>query len=116
MGMIWLKKIKKRYLFAVLIAVVGLILTTGTYFATDIYSKNDVAVVTDSKIKDTLEEKSTDVYGNKDETRKQVLHLKVLSGEFKGQTFQTINMYYPSQLVTQKFRAGQRLFVSVKHG
>ena len=116
MGMIWLKKIKKRYLFAVLIAVVGLILTTCTYFATDIYSKNDVAVVTDSKIKDTLEEKSTDVYGNKDETRKQVLHLKLLSGEFKGQTFQTINMYYPSQLVTQKFRAGQRLFVTVKHG
>ena len=116
MGMIWLKKIKKRYLFAVLIAVVGLILTTGTYFATDIYSKNDVAVITDTKIKDTLEEKSTDVYGNKDETRKQVLHLKVLSGKFKGKTYQTINMYYPSQLVTQKFRAGQRLFVTVKHG
>ena len=114
--MIWLKKIKKRYLFAVLIAVVGLILTTCTYFATDIYSKNDVAVITDPKIKDTLEEKSTDVYGNKDETRKQVLHLKVLSGKYKGQTYETTNMYYPSQLVTQKFRAGQRLFVNVKHG
>ncbi len=111
-----MKKIKKRYLFAVLIAVVGLILTTCTYFATAIYSKNDVAVVTDSQIKDTLEEKSTDVYGNKDETRKQVLHLKVLSGKFKGQTYKTTNMYYPSQLVTQKFRAGQRLFVNIKHG
>ena len=111
-----MKKIKKRYLFAVLIAVVGLILTTCTYFATAIYSKNDVAVVTDSQIKDTLEEKSTDVYGNKDETRRQVLHLKVLSGKFKGQTYKTTNMYYPSQLVTQKFRAGQRLFVNIKHG
>lgn len=81
--MIWLKKIKKRYLFAVLTAAIGLILTACTYFATDIYSKNDVAVITDTKIKDTLEEKSTDVYGNKDEIRKQVLHLKVLSGKFK---------------------------------
>lgn len=114
--MIWLKKIKKRYLFAVLIAAIGLILTACTYFATDIYSKNDVAVITDTKIKDTLEEKSTDVYGNKDETRKQVLHLKDLSGKFKGQTYKTINMYYPSQLVTQKFRAGQRVLVNVKHG
>ncbi|PXY86273.1 YibE/F family protein [Lactobacillus melliventris] len=114
--MIWLKKIKKRYLFAVIIAAIGLILTACTYFATDIYSKNDVAVITDTKIKDTLEEKSTDVYGNKDETRKQILHLKVLSGKFKGHTYKTTNMYYPSQLVTQKFRAGQRVLVNVKHG
>lgn len=109
-----MKKIKRRYLIAIIVAVIGLILTACTYFATDIYVKHDVAVITDSKIKDTLVERSKDVYDNKDETRKQVLHLKVLSGKHRGQTFKTVNYYYPSQLITQKFRAGQRIFVNIK--
>lgn len=110
-----LKRIKRRYLVAMIIAVIGLILTACTYFATDIYTKHDVAVISDRQIKDTLVEKSTDVYDNKDETRKQILHLKILSGKYKGQTFRTVNYYYPSQLITQKYRAGQRIFVNIKH-
>lgn len=113
--MIKLSKIKGRYLLAIIAFIIGLILTACTYFATDIYSKHDVAVITDSAIKDTLVEKSKDVYDNKDETRKQVLHLKVLSGEYKGRTFKTVNYYYPSQLITQKFRAKQRIFINIKH-
>ena len=113
--MVKLKRIKRRYLVAMIIAVIGLILTACTYFATDIYTKHDVAVISDRQIKDTLVEKSTDVYDNKDETRKQVLHLKILSGKYKGQTFRTVNYYYPSQLITQKYRAGQRIFVNIKH-
>lgn len=113
--MVKLKRIKRRYLVAMIVAVIGLILTACTYFATDIYTKHDVAVISDRQIKDTLVEKSTDVYDNKDETRKQVLHLKILSGKYKGQTFRTVNYYYPSQLITQKYRAGQRIFVNIKH-
>lgn len=113
--MVKLKRIKRRYLVAMIVAVIGLILTACTYFATDIYTKHDVAVISDKQIKDTLVEKSTDVYDNKDETRKQVLHLKILSGKYKGQTFRTVNYYYPSQLITQKYRAGQRIFVNIKH-
>ncbi len=113
--MVKLKRIKRRYLVAMIVAIIGLILTACTYFATDIYTKHDVAVIGDKQIKDTLVEKSTDVYDNKDETRKQVLHLKILSGKYKGQTFRTVNYYYPSQLITQKYRAGQRIFVNIKH-
>lgn len=110
-----LKKTRRRYFLALMVAVIGLILTVCTYLATDIYNKDDVAVITDHAIKDTLVEKSTDVYGNKDETRKQILHLKVLSGKHKGEKFTTTNLYYPSQLVTQRYRAGQRIFVNIKH-
>lgn len=113
--MITLKKTKQRYMLALAVAIIGLALTACTYFATDIYTKHDVAVITDRTIKDTLVEKSTDVYDNKDETRKQILHLKVLSGKHKNQTFRTVNYYYPSQLITQKYRAGQRIFVNIKH-
>ena len=113
--MVKLKRIKRRYLVAMIVAIIGLILTACTYFATDIYTKHDVAVISDKQIKDTLVEKSTDVYDNKDETRKQILHLKILSGKYKGQTFRTVNYYYPSQLITQKYRAGQRIFVNIKH-
>lgn len=110
-----MKRIKRRYLVAMIVAIIGLILTACTYFATDIYTKHDIAVISDKQIKDSLVEKSTDVYDNKDETRKQVLHLKILSGKYKGQTFRTVNYYYPSQLITQKYRAGQRIFVNIKH-
>ena len=113
--MVKLKRIKRRYLVAMIVAIIGLILTACTYFATDIYTKHDIAVISDKQIKDSLVEKSTDVYDNKDETRKQVLHLKILSGKYKGQTFRTVNYYYPSQLITQKYRAGQRIFVNIKH-
>lgn len=50
-------KWKKRYTIAVIVAIVGALLTVLSYFATDIYHKDDVAVITDSKIKDTLIEK-----------------------------------------------------------
>lgn len=112
--MLILKKIKQRYLVAVIVMLIGLILTASIYFATNIYTKNDVAIITDEKITDTLVEKSKDVYDNKDETRKQVLHLKILSGKHQNQTYTTTNFYYPSQLVTQKYRPKQRVFVNIK--
>ncbi|WEV71001.1 YibE/F family protein [Lactobacillus sp. ESL0785] len=114
--MIKLKRIRRRYWVALVAAIIGLILTICTYFATGIYSKDDVAVITDHSIKDTLVQKNRDVYNNHDETRKQVLHLRVLSGKYQGQTFTTPNIYYPSQMVTQKYRAGQRIFVNIKNG
>ncbi|NRO15635.1 YibE/F family protein [Lactobacillus helveticus] len=109
-------KWKKRYTAAVIAAIVGAILTVLTYFATDIYQKDEVALITDSQIKDTLIEKNEDVYKNQDQTREQILHLKVLSGKHKGEKYTAKNIYYPSQLTTQKYRAGQRIFVNIKKG
>lgn len=103
---------KKRILAIILIIFVGLIATAGVYFKTNGY-KNDVAVITDKKIKDKLLKKETDIYNNTDEERRQYLHVKVLSGKYKGKTFKTVNTYYPSQLVSQKYRAGGRIFVTV---
>lgn len=55
-------KCKKRYTAAIIVAVVGAIFTVLTYFATDIYHKDEVALITDAQIKDTLIEKNEDVY------------------------------------------------------
>lgn len=107
-------KWKKKYTAAIIVAIVGAVLTVLTYFATDIYHKDEVAIITDDKIKDTLVEKNEDVYKNQDQTRQQILHLKVLSGKHKGETYTTKNVYYPSQLTTQKYRAHQRIFVNIK--
>ena len=109
-------KWKKRYTAAIIVAIVGAIFTVLAYFATDIYHKDEVAVITDNQIKDTLTEKNEDVYKNQDQTRQQILHLKVLSGKHKGETYTTKNVYYPSQLTTQKYRAHQRIFVNIKKG
>ncbi|GMM21108.1 YibE/F family protein [Lactobacillus amylovorus] len=109
-------KWKKRYTAAIIVAVVGAIFTVLTYFATDIYHKDEVALITDTQIKDTLIEKNEDVYKNQDQTRQQILHLKILSGKNKGETYTTKNVYYPSQLTTQKFRPRQRIFVNIKKG
>lgn len=111
-----MRKVSRRCLLTILVATIGLLLTAFTYFAPAIYTKSDLAVITDSTIKDTLVTKSKDAYDNKDETRKQVLHLKILSGKRQGHTFAVTNLYYPSQLVTQKYRAGQRLLVNMKSG
>ncbi|MDF7638151.1 YibE/F family protein [Lactobacillus sp. ESL0791] len=109
-------KNKRRYLWAAAVAIIGLVLTACTYFATDIYQKDDVAVITDHVIADRLIEKNKDVYNNADQTRQQILHIKVLSGRYRGQHFTVKNIYYPSQLVTQKYRARQRIFVNIKKG
>ena len=50
-------KWKKKYTAAIIVAIVGAVLTVLTYFATDIYQKDEVALITDDKIKDTLIEK-----------------------------------------------------------
>ena len=109
-------KFKKRYLFALLALIIGIALTAATYFAVGIYQKDNIAVITDAKIADRLVEKNKDVYNNQDETREQTIHVKVLDGPYKGKTFVEKNVYYPSQLVTQKYRAGDRIFVSIKKG
>lgn len=109
-------KWKKKYTAAIIVAIVGAVLTVLTYFATDIYQKDEVALITDDKIKDTLIEKNEDVYKNQDQTRQQILHLKILSGKHKGETYTTKNVYYPSQLTTQKYHAHQRIFINIKKG
>lgn len=111
-----MKKKKWRYLIALGVLVIGLILTACTYFTTDIYAKDDVALITDAHIHDRLVETNKDVYNNIDQTREQTLHLKILSGENKGKTYTVKNVYYPSQLVTQKYRAKQRIFVHFRKG
>ena len=109
-------KWKKKYTAAIIVAIVGAVLTVLTYFATDIYQKDEVALITDDKIKDTLIEKNEDVYKNQDQTRQQILHLNILSGKHKGETYTTKNVYYPSQLTTQKYHVHQRIFVNIKKG
>lgn len=105
---------KKRYWIALIVLVLGLCLSAGTYFLSGVYQKDDVAVILDKPIKERLVEKNKDVYNNTDETREQTLHLKILSGEHRGHVYTVKNVYYPSQLTTQKYRSGQRVFVNIK--
>lgn len=106
---------RKRYWIALLVLVVGLVLTAGTYFLIDVYQKDDVAVITDGQIEDKLQQNTKDVYDNKDQIRTQTLHVKLLSGKHKGKTYRVINTYYPSQLTTQKYLPHQRIFVNITH-
>lgn len=107
---------QKRFWWSLGVLLLGLILTAVTYFATDIYQKDEVALVTDHQIEDQLIENNRDVYNNYDQTREQILHLQILSGKQKGKTYTVKNVYYPSQLVTEKYRPRQRVFVSLKKG
>ncbi len=111
-----MKKMKRRYWLALAALIIGLIATAGTFFLTSVYRKDDVAVVTDNHIQDRLVQRERDVYNNHDQTREQILHVRVLSGKYKGKVFTEKNVYSPSQLMTQKYRPRQRLFVSIKKG
>lgn len=105
---------KKKYLIAIIILLVGSGLTLATYFATHIYQRDSVALITDHQIKDTFVQRDKDVYGNVDQTRRQILHLTILSCPQRGKKYVTSNVYYPSQLVSQKYRPRQRIFVDIK--
>lgn len=106
---------KKKYWISILVFICGLVATAGVYFYTG-YQNVDVAVVTDNHVKDRLMEKSTDIYKNQDEVRQQTLHVKILSGKYQGKSYTVQNVYYPSQLTTQKYHPHQRIFVDMKSG
>ena len=109
-----MKKNAKIWL-SLAVVVVGIFLTLITYFSTHFASK-PIAVITDRQITDTLVDKTKDNYENKDEVRQQNLHLKILSGKYKGKTFLVTNTYSPSQAVSQKYRPHQRVIVSFIKG
>ena len=109
-----MKKNAKIWL-SLAVVVVGIFLTLITYFSTAFASK-PIAVITDRQITDTLVDKTKDNYENKDEVRQQNLHLKILSGKYKGKTFLVTNTYSPSQAVSQKYRPHQRVIVSFIKG
>ncbi|MDT9606122.1 YibE/F family protein [Lactobacillus johnsonii] len=109
-----MKKNAKIWL-SLVVLFVGIFFTLITYFSTAFASK-PIAVITDSQIKDTLVDKTKDNYENKDEVRQQNLHLKILSGKYKGKTFLVTNTYSPSQAVSQKYRPHQRVIVSFIKG
>lgn len=106
---------KKRYWMSLLVMLAGLIMTTCCYYLTGVYHKDDVAIITDSKISDHLVQENKDIYNNVDQTRQQRFHVKLLSGKYQGKTFTVKNTYYPSQLTTQKYRPKQRIFVNVRN-
>lgn len=91
--------------------IVGIVFTAITYFSTTFASK-PIAVITDNHIQDTLINKTKDNYENKDEVRQQILHLKIISGKYRGKRFVVTNTYSPSQAVSQKYRPHQRVIVS----
>ena len=75
--------------------IVGIVFTVITYFSTTFASK-PIAVITDNHIQDTLINKTKDNYENKDEVRQQILHLKIISGKYRGKRFVVTNTYSPS--------------------
>lgn len=106
---------KQRIIISSLIFVVGLIFTTIVYFSTA-FSSSPIGVITDYQIEDTLDNKTEDNYQNHDEVRTQKIHIKVLSGKHRGQKFLLKNTYSPSQALSQKYRAHQRVILSFVKG
>ncbi|MDO4912711.1 MAG: YibE/F family protein [Lactobacillus sp.] len=106
----------KRAIAATIVFIIGIILTAMTFFATDVYQRDSVAIITDHRIKDEMVQKNKDVYGNVDYTHNQYFTIKVLSGKYKGKQYKVKNVYYSSQLVSQKYQPRQRIFVDIKNG
>ncbi|MBP2058277.1 putative membrane protein [Lactobacillus colini] len=107
-------KIKnQRLIFALICLILGGAITCWTYFSTNIYHKEDIAVIMPDKFEDRLIHKDTDIYQNKDQTRQQTFYIKMLSGKHKGRVYKVINHYYPSQLTTQKYRIHNRVLAKI---
>ncbi|WP_270457674.1 YibE/F family protein [Lactobacillus gasseri] len=104
-------KKNQKILLSLTTLIVGIVFTAITYFSTTFASK-PIAVITDNHIQDTLINKTKDNYENKDEVRQQILHLKIISGKYRGKRFVVTNTYSPSQAVSQKYRPHQRVIVS----
>lgn len=105
----------QRLIIALLIMLLGGILTYWTYHSTTFYHKEDVGVIMKDSFKDKLVRNDKDIYNNKDQTREQIFKIKLLSGKQKGKIYQVKNHYYPSQLTSQKYRANDRVLVKIIH-
>lgn len=103
--------IKSKVLVSLLIFMIGIIITIGVYCSTTLTSKS-IGVITDSKIKDELINKTEDSYKNKDQVRNQTLHVKVLSGRNKGKVYRIDNNYSPSQAMSQKYYPHERVVLA----
>ncbi len=103
--------IKNKTIASLIVLLLGIIISVFVYFSTS-FSANPIGKVEDTHIKDVLVNKTQDSYDNKDEVRKQTLHVKMLSGSHKGKTFIVRNSYSPSQAMTQKYYPHQRIIMT----
>ena len=104
-------RIKLKTWISLIIFFVGVVLTAWIYFSTSFTTK-PIGVISDSRIKDELVNKTEDSYQNKDQVRNQTLHIKVLSGKNKGKTYTLNNTYSPSQAMSQKYYPHERVVLS----
>ncbi len=95
--------------------LVGVIVTMAVYFNVS-SSGGDVAVITTQRTAPHVINHPQDVYHNKDETLSQRFTLKVLSGSHRGRSYTITNTYLKSQLMTQEYRIGQRVFIAFTKG
>lgn len=73
--------------------------------------KRTIAEVKHAKVTDKFEQKSQNM--KKEKYYTQTLTVKVLNGEYKGKTLYIKNNYSKSEVKTEKYQKGDRLFISV---
>lgn len=105
---------QKKYLWSLVILIGGIIVTGILCFTTSFSTQPIGEIIT--KPKDSLINKTEDSYQNKDELRQQTFKVKILNGKHKGKIYSVKNDYAPSQVVTQKYYAHQRVIVAFVKG
>lgn len=96
---------------AIIFLIIGLIITAFVSFSPS-SGQVSAALITDHHIQETVTDHTQDIYKNKDQKISQLLHVKVLHGRYAGRHYTVHNSYSPSQLMTQKYQARQRVLVS----
>lgn len=98
----------KKQIMKILLAIIFVAMVT--LFAKYDYFLYDSSIGKITKVVNTMTEDST-----REEPRyEQSLSIKILNGEFKGQTVHTTNRYYYSQLDTTRYTKGNDVFITVK--
>ncbi|MBD5135850.1 MAG: hypothetical protein HDT39_07795 [Lachnospiraceae bacterium] len=104
---------KKNLIFTVLFLCISIIIVIFVYNDEDLYNKT-IAEVKHTKNTDKFEQKSPNMKNEKYYT--QTLTCKVLNGKYKGKKVYIKNNYSKSEVKTERYEKGDRVFVFLTEG
>lgn len=101
---------KKNLIFTIIYLCVSIGIVIVIDHDEDLYRRT-IAQVKHTKITDKYEQKSPNM--KKEKYYTQTLTVKVLNGKYKGETLLIKNDYSKSEVKTEKYEKGDRVFISV---
>lgn len=101
---------RKNLIFTAIYLCISIAIVIFVYNDEDLYEKT-VAEVKRAKVTDKFEQKSPNM--KKEKYYTQTLKCKVLNGKYKGETINIKNNYSKSEVKTEKYEKGDRIFISI---